>query len=91
MTKANKVRDDLIVRFMSGIYGFSLKQSQLIADFILARDKKIVEPLVKGLDDIARGMIPNLPSLSDPDFRGKMWGWSQEKAKETLTNAGVEV
>lgn len=40
-------RADIVVRFMSGIYGFTPEQAGLIADWVIADRKRIVEPLVK--------------------------------------------
>lgn len=73
MTKANKVRDELITQcFDKGTFEECINKT---VKFILARDKKIVEPLVK---------IPSQDKLP-------MYEWisfAKDGIDQTLTNAG---
>ena len=50
------------------------------------------EELVKGLDDIAKGMVPagEMPPEGSPlEFRAGMWSWSQKRARAALVKAKV--
>ena len=54
----------------------------------LARVTKQRDKCVKALEDIAHGMIPNIPPLDDVlAFRTAMLNWSQERAKTALAQA----
>lgn len=76
MTKANKVREELVREIIADLYRLNEGgyKADDIADFILARDKKIVEPLVRLMPI---GRIENNALF--------------HAIYQTLTNAGVEV
>jgi hypothetical protein len=45
--------------------------------------------LVGALNDIAKGMVPpeflnDIEKESPAEFRGRMWGWSQERARQAI-------
>ncbi len=44
---SNNTKSDLVVRFMSGVYGLSPSAASVVADYILADRQRICAPLIE--------------------------------------------
>ena len=43
---------ELVARFMSGVYGLTLEQANVVADYVIADRERIVEPLIKNVKEL---------------------------------------
>lgn len=80
---SDKSHADLVVRFMSGIYGFNMEQAELIADYIVANYPPAEQP------DVTKSSYPDAPRPKDI-HEPRLAPLDQQLVREELIKAGVK-